>query len=52
VSSPKKKAEQKRKQSQFSEDSVSLIEMDVETFPTDNLPTDLAKIPSAKPGSK
>ena len=31
---------------------VSLIEMNVETFPADNLPPDLAKIPGVKPGSK
>jgi orotate phosphoribosyltransferase len=31
---------------------VSLAEMDVETFPADNLPSDLAKIPAVKPGSK
>ena len=31
---------------------VSLIEMNVETFPADNLPPDLAKIPAVKPGSK
>src|SRR6476619_3383802 len=31
---------------------ASLIEMNVETFPADNLPPDLAKIPAAKPGSK
>ena len=31
---------------------VSLIEMNVETFPVDNLPPDLAKIPAVKPGSK
>jgi orotate phosphoribosyltransferase len=31
---------------------VSLIEMNVETFPADDLPPDLAKIPAAKPGSK
>jgi orotate phosphoribosyltransferase len=31
---------------------VSLIEMDVETFPADNLPPDLVKIPAIKPGSK
>ena len=31
---------------------VSLIEMNVETFPADKLPPDLAKIPVAKPGSK
>jgi orotate phosphoribosyltransferase len=31
---------------------VSLIEMNVETFPADNLPPDLAKLPAVKPGSK
>jgi orotate phosphoribosyltransferase len=31
---------------------VSLIEMNVETFPADQLPPDLAKIPAVKPGSK
>jgi orotate phosphoribosyltransferase len=31
---------------------VSLIEMNVETFPGDKLPSDLAKIPAVKPGSK
>ena len=31
---------------------VSLIEMNMETFPADNLPSDLAKIPAVKPGSK
>jgi orotate phosphoribosyltransferase len=31
---------------------VRLIEMNVETFPADNLPPDLAKIPAVKPGSK
>ena len=31
---------------------VNLIEMDVQTFPTDKLPPDLAKIPAVKPGSK
>ena len=31
---------------------VSLIEMNVETFPADNLPRELAKIPAVKPGSK
>jgi orotate phosphoribosyltransferase len=31
---------------------VKLIEMDVETFAAENLPTDLAKIPAVKPGSK
>ena len=31
---------------------VSLAEMNVETFPADNLPSDLAKIPAVKPGSK
>jgi orotate phosphoribosyltransferase len=31
---------------------VSLIEMDMETFPADKLPPDLAKIPAIKPGSR
>ena len=31
---------------------VGLIEMNVETFPADNLPPDLAKKPTVKPGSK
>jgi orotate phosphoribosyltransferase len=31
---------------------VSLIKMNVETFPPDQLPPDLAKIPAVKPGSK
>ena len=31
---------------------VSLVEMNVETFPADNLPPDLAEIPAVKPGSK
>ena len=31
---------------------VSLIEMNVETYPADNLPPDLAGIPAIKPGSK
>ena len=31
---------------------VSLIEMNVETFPPDNLPPDLAKLPAVKPGSR
>ena len=31
---------------------VSLVEMDVETFPADQLPADLAAIPAEKPGSK
>lgn len=31
---------------------VSLVEMDVETFPAEKLPADLAKIPAVKPGSK
>jgi orotate phosphoribosyltransferase len=31
---------------------LSLIEMNVETFPADNLPPDLAEIPAVKPGSK
>ena len=31
---------------------VSLVQMNVETFPADNLPPDLAKILAVKPGSK
>jgi orotate phosphoribosyltransferase len=31
---------------------VSLIEIEMETFEPDKLPTDLAKIPAVKPGSK
>ena len=31
---------------------VSLMEMNVETFPADKLPPELAKIPAVKPGSK
>jgi orotate phosphoribosyltransferase len=31
---------------------ISLVEMNVENFPVDKLPPDLAKIPAAKPGSK
>ena len=31
---------------------VSLMEMNVETFPADQLPPDLANIPAVKPGSK
>jgi orotate phosphoribosyltransferase len=31
---------------------VSLVEMNVEVFPADNLPPDLAEIPAVKPGSK
>ena len=31
---------------------VSLVEMNVENFPADNLPPDLAKIPAFKPGSR
>jgi orotate phosphoribosyltransferase len=31
---------------------VSLVEIEMETFPANNLPPDLAKIPAAKPGSK
>jgi orotate phosphoribosyltransferase len=31
---------------------ISLVEMTVETFSANNLPPDLAKIPSVKPGSK
>jgi orotate phosphoribosyltransferase len=36
----------------FGSPFVSLIEMDVETFPADNLPPDLARIPAVKPGSR
>ena len=32
--------------------SVSLVQMNVETFSRDQLPPDLAKIPAVKPGSK
>jgi len=31
---------------------VSLVEMNVETFPADKIPADLAVIPATKPGSK
>jgi len=31
---------------------VSLIQMDVETFPADQIPADLLHIPAVKPGSK
>lgn len=31
---------------------VSLVQMNVETFPADQLPPDLASIPAVKPGSK
>jgi orotate phosphoribosyltransferase len=31
---------------------VRLVEMNVENFPADNLPPDLAKIPAVKPGSR
>src|SRR5262249_62379240 len=31
---------------------MSLVEMNVENFPADNLPPDLVKIPVVKPGSK
>lgn len=31
---------------------VSLIEMNVETFPADEIPSDLADIPAVKPGSR
>lgn len=31
---------------------ISLVEMDVETFPADQLPADLAALPAVKPGSK
>jgi orotate phosphoribosyltransferase len=36
----------------FSCPFVSLIEMNVETFPADKLPPDLVKMPVVKPGSK
>jgi orotate phosphoribosyltransferase len=36
----------------FSCSFVSLIEMNVENFPADNLPPDLARIPAVKPGSR
>jgi orotate phosphoribosyltransferase len=36
----------------FSCPFVSLIDMNIETFPADNLPADLAKILAIKPGSK
>ena len=32
--------------------SVSLLALDVETFPADALPPDLAGTPAVKPGSK
>ena len=32
--------------------TVSLIALNVETFPPDKLPPDLAKLPAVKPGSK
>ncbi len=31
---------------------VSLLEMNVETFPANKLPSDLARVPAVKPGSK
>lgn len=31
---------------------MSLVQMNVETFPADDLPTDLAGVPAIKPGSK
>jgi orotate phosphoribosyltransferase len=31
---------------------VSLVQMNVETFPADNIPADLAAVPAIKPGSK
>src|SRR5213593_1334876 len=40
------------KKPDFSCPFVSLIEMNVETFPTDKLPPDLAEIPAVKPGSR
>jgi orotate phosphoribosyltransferase len=36
----------------FGSPFISLMEMNVETFPADKLPPDLAKIPAVKPGSK
>src|SRR5436309_5412278 len=40
------------KKPDFSCPFVSLIEMNVETFPAAKLPPDLAKMPTVKPGSK
>lgn len=37
---------------QFPVPTFSLIALNVETFPPDNLPADLAAIPAVKPGSK
>lgn len=37
---------------QFGVPTYSLVKMNVETFPPDNLPPDLAAIPAVKPGSK
>jgi orotate phosphoribosyltransferase len=31
---------------------VSLMQLDVETFEADNIPSDLASIPAIKPGSR
>jgi orotate phosphoribosyltransferase len=31
---------------------VSLVEMNVETFPANQIPADLASVPAVKPGSK
>ena len=36
----------------FGSPFVSLVEMNVENFPANNLPPDLVKIPAIKPGSK
>jgi orotate phosphoribosyltransferase len=36
----------------FGVPAFSLLSLEVETFPADQLPPDLAKIPAAKPGSK
>jgi orotate phosphoribosyltransferase len=37
---------------QFEVPTFSLLKMDVETFPADQLPPDLARVPAVKPGSK
>jgi orotate phosphoribosyltransferase len=36
----------------FESPFVSLVEIEMETFPPDNLPVDLASVPAVKPGSK
>jgi len=40
------------KQPDFGCPFVSLLEMNVETFETENLPANLAQIPAIKPGTK